>query len=36
MDPIHELENRLSPEERELFTGLNSPFAIQEFLDSIP
>ena len=36
MDPIRAFENRLSPAERELFTGLNSPYAVQEFLDSIP
>jgi hypothetical protein len=33
---LHDLESRLTPEERTLFTGLASPLAIQEFLDAIP
>jgi hypothetical protein len=36
MDPLAEFESQLSPEERKLFTSLNSPFEIQAFLDSIP
>ena len=36
MEALQQFISCLSPDQKELFTSLNTPFAIQEYLDSIP